>query len=128
MFSDNQIDAHYLLDIKIQTEPVDFNGLSTTWGRRWRREIRIGGWEVPFINWEIVHFSTAECKRGTPEGHDFSPVCAKSGIERARFRLAHELGHVILDLKGLPADDKLWCDQFANENYDKYKIVVKEGK
>lgn len=128
LLSDNQIDSRYLLDIKIQTEPVDSDGLSTTWGRRWRREIRIGGWKVPFINWEIVHVSTAECKREMLEGHDYSPVCAKTRIERGRFRLAHEIGHVILDLKGLPAGDERWCDQFANENYDKYEIVVEDGK
>lgn len=128
LITDNQIDARYLLDIKIQTEPVDFDGLSTTYGRRWRREIRIGNREVPFINWEIIHVSTADFMGKAPPNHDYSIVENLTGVERQRWKLGHEIGHVIQDLKGLPTDDELWCDQFANENYQKYKIIVEQPK
>jgi len=127
LLADNQIDARYLLDIKIQTEVIDFGESHATYGRHWRRKIGMGNWEVPFINWEIVHVSTADFMGKTPPNHDYSIVENLTGVKKPRWRLAHELGHVIRDLKGLPGDE-LWCDQFANENYDKYEIVVKEGK
>jgi len=77
----------------------------------------------------ILEISTSEKEMVDTPGHDFSVIKTLKGIERHNWISAHEHAHLIRYFKGLPykgPEAELLCDQFANENYNKYEIIVEE--
>lgn len=60
--------------------------------------------------------------------HDFSVLNSLSGTEWGTWIFLHELGHMIWSGNGWDDSDmtELWCDSFANENYEYYSIIKKE--
>jgi hypothetical protein len=126
ILEDNNVECPYMLDIKIRHQPIRIEesekGTLYQLGKHDSLDLDILQWHT------ISVYIPEETILETP-GHDYLVVSALSGAEKGNWVYLHDLYHMILLEKGVPHDTpeaELQCDQFANENYQKYQVVVEQ--
>lgn len=128
ILEDNNVECPYMLDIKIKHQPIRIEeGEKGTLYQLGRHD----SLDLDILQWHTISvYFPKESIVETP-GHDFSVVSTLFGVEKVNWIYLHDLHHMIFLEKGLPHDTpeaELQCDQFANENYQKYKIVVEQSR
>lgn len=130
ILEDNNVECPYMLDIKLQLNPAYKETLPNG-------EILIApeshdAFDLGILKWHTIKVDTADEISSTVawvEGHDSSILDSLEGVYERRWFVVHGLGHMILEEKGLPHEGpeaELWCDRFADENYQKYQVVVEQ--
>ena len=128
LLEDNNVECPYMLDIKIRHQPIrteeDEKGTLYQLGKHDSLDLDILQWHT------ISVYVPKESIIETP-GHDYSVVSKLTGAEKGNWIYLHDLYHMILLEKGFShytPEAELQCDQFANENYRRYEIVVEQSK
>jgi len=119
LFEDNGVFCPYWIFVTIKPEPFWVKKIIKD-----QPEFFSLGDGACLANVCSIRTSTSDREIGDTEGHDFSILNNLEEEEKPNWLSAYESWHVILYLKGLPQNE-LQCDRFANENYQKYRIVVK---
>lgn len=120
LLEDNGVTCPYLAEIELIPGPL--------WVKNTESAVEFSSGKVKCLfKFCLIRIAPNEMELADTPGHDFSLLKTLEGIDRQNWLSAHELAHVIRHFRKLqPIDDELWYDQFANENYQKYQVVVEQ--
>lgn len=122
LLQDNGFPCPYILDLTIWDQ-VELDRILHSDGRASIAKYTIYPNGHHIISSYLVHLPLAAAL-----GRDFSVLNSLSRAKWGTWIILHELGHMMWNGNGWDYSDatELWCDNFANQNYNQYAIIVEE--